>query len=90
MNGTKRLSMTLVRHGESIWNQANLFTGWENVDLTAKGVNEALEAGRMLAIAQQNYTRGYTSSLKRAQRTYGYILEGLLANNSMFSLFQLI
>ena len=40
--------LILIRHGESEWNKLNLFTGWTNVDLSEKGVQEAIEAGKVL------------------------------------------
>ena len=40
--------LVLVRHGESVWNKKNLFTGWTDVDLSIKGIDEAQEAGRLL------------------------------------------
>ena len=47
LHNMKRI--VLVRHGESVWNQENRFTGWTDVDLSPKGVNEAIEAGKLLA-----------------------------------------
>ncbi len=43
--------LVLLRHGESVWNQLGLFTGWVDVDLTDRGIDEAAEAGRLLAAA---------------------------------------
>jgi 2,3-bisphosphoglycerate-dependent phosphoglycerate mutase len=61
--------IVLLRHGESIWNKENLFTGWTDVDLSPKGVEEAKEAG--ITLKQQGYTFDlvFTSVLKRAVRT---------------------
>ncbi|WP_405237435.1 2,3-diphosphoglycerate-dependent phosphoglycerate mutase [Lentisalinibacter orientalis] len=61
--------LILCRHGQSEWNLKNLFTGWTDVDLTAKGIEEAKEAGRTLAEAGYRFDVAYTSVLKRAIRT---------------------
>jgi 2,3-bisphosphoglycerate-dependent phosphoglycerate mutase len=71
---TDRL-LVLVRHGESEWNLTNLFTGWKDVDLTENGVNEARNAGRKLKAQGVRFDVGYTSALKRAQRSLDLILE---------------
>jgi 2,3-bisphosphoglycerate-dependent phosphoglycerate mutase len=71
---TDRL-LVLVRHGESEWNLTNLFTGWKDVDLTDNGVKEARNAGRKLKAQGIRFDVGYTSALKRAQRSLDLILE---------------
>ncbi len=67
--------LVLLRHGESVWNKENRFTGWTDVGLTAQGVEEAREAGR--ALLQEGYTFdvAYTSVLKRAIQTLWIALE---------------
>lgn len=70
---TDRL-LVLVRHGQSEWNLKNLFTGWKDVDLTEKGVNEAREAGRKLKAQGLIFDVAFTSALKRAQRTLDLVL----------------
>ena len=67
--------LVLVRHGESEWNKLNLFTGWRDVDLTDKGVEEAREAGILLKREGFRFDLGFTSALKRAQRTLDIILQ---------------
>lgn len=67
--------LVLVRHGESEWNKLNLFTGWRDVDLTENGVEEAHRAGRLLKAEGLRFDIGFTSVLKRAQRTLDIILE---------------
>jgi 2,3-bisphosphoglycerate-dependent phosphoglycerate mutase len=67
--------LVLLRHGESIWNQENRFTGWIDVDLSAKGRQEAREAGRLLQAEGLTFDRAYTSVLKRAVRTLWTVLE---------------
>lgn len=66
--------LVLVRHGESVWNKENKFTGWTNVELTEKGIEEAKEAGRKLRKNGFSFDLAYTSLLKRANDTLNYIL----------------
>ena len=61
--------LVLVRHGESTWNKENRFTGWTDVDLSEKGVQEAIEAGQVLARDGFAFDIVYTSVLKRAIKT---------------------
>jgi len=61
--------LVLVRHGESTWNKENRFTGWTDVDLSAKGHEEAKEAGTLLKRDGYTFDVAYTSVLKRAIRT---------------------
>ncbi len=61
--------LVLIRHGESTWNKENRFTGWTDVDLSAKGVEEAREGGRVLQREGYTFDVAYTSVLKRAIRT---------------------
>jgi 2,3-bisphosphoglycerate-dependent phosphoglycerate mutase len=68
-------TLVLVRHGESIWNRANRFTGWTDVELTAKGVAEAREAGRLLHGQGYDLDIAFTSVLKRAIKTLWIIME---------------
>ncbi|MEG2337058.1 MAG: 2,3-diphosphoglycerate-dependent phosphoglycerate mutase, partial [Bacteroidales bacterium] len=63
------------RHGESTWNKANRFTGWTDVDLTDKGVQEAREAGRLLKEQGLVFDMAYTSYLTRAIKTMNLVLE---------------
>ena len=69
------IELVLLRHGESVWNRENRFTGWTDVDLTARGVEEARRAGRLLAEAGQSFDVAYTSLLKRAIRTLWLVLD---------------
>jgi 2,3-bisphosphoglycerate-dependent phosphoglycerate mutase len=66
-----------VRHGQSDWNQKNLFTGWTDVDLTAQGREEARQAGRTLTGAGLSFDIAFTSVLTRAIRTLFIALDGL-------------
>ena len=61
--------LVLMRHGESVWNLENRFTGWKDVDLTEKGVEEARRAGRVLRDEGVDFDLAYTSLLTRAIRT---------------------
>jgi 2,3-bisphosphoglycerate-dependent phosphoglycerate mutase len=67
--------IVLLRHGESVWNKENRFTGWKDVDLTPKGVEEARGAGRLLVAEGYDFDFTFTSVLKRAIRTLNFALE---------------
>jgi 2,3-bisphosphoglycerate-dependent phosphoglycerate mutase len=69
--------LVLLRHGESTWNKENRFTGWTDVDLTEKGCDEAIEAGRLLKAERFVFDVVYTSVLKRAIRTAFLTLDEL-------------
>jgi 2,3-bisphosphoglycerate-dependent phosphoglycerate mutase len=68
-------TLVVVRHGESVWNQENRFTGWVDVDLAAKGVAEAQKAGKVLAEKKLTFDMAYTSRLTRAIKTLNFILD---------------
>jgi 2,3-bisphosphoglycerate-dependent phosphoglycerate mutase len=68
-------TVVLLRHGESTWNKENLFTGWTDVGLSEKGVEEAIEAGRLLLKEGYVFDVAYTSVLKRAIKTLWLALE---------------
>jgi len=67
--------VVLLRHGESTWNKENLFTGWTDVDLSEKGVEEAKEGGRVLKEKGYVFDIAFTSVLKRAIRTLWIVME---------------
>lgn len=67
--------LVLLRHGESIWNSLNLFTGWTDVDLSEKGIGEAHGAGRLLKEKGYTFDLAFTSVLKRAIRTLWIVLD---------------
>lgn len=67
--------LVLIRHGESEWNRSNRFSGWTDVGLTEKGVQEAVEAGCTLKRERYGFDVAYTSVLKRAIKTLWIVLE---------------
>ncbi|MEO7189767.1 MAG: 2,3-bisphosphoglycerate-dependent phosphoglycerate mutase, partial [Vicinamibacterales bacterium] len=69
--------VVLLRHGESTWNSENRFTGWTDVDLSAKGLTEARDAGVLLRESGYVFDVAYTSVLKRAIRTCWMTLDEL-------------
>lgn len=71
----KKSILVLVRHGQSEWNQKNLFTGWKDPKLTHQGINEAVEAGKSLKAEDMNFDIMFTSDLFRAQETGRLILK---------------
>ena len=74
------MKLVLIRHGESEWNKLNLFTGWTDVELSDKGVEEAKEGGKALAAAGFDFDICYTSYLKRAIHTLQFVLDELDRN----------
>jgi len=73
----KNISLILVRHGQSEWNEKNLFTGWENPGLTEKGANEAKNAGMLINNLNIKFDHLFTSVLDRAKLTGTIILENI-------------
>ena len=69
------MQLVLIRHGESVWNKENLFTGWTDVDLSETGVEEAKTAGKLLMDADFDFDICYTSYLKRATSTLNNVLK---------------
>ena len=70
-------TLVLLRHGESLWNKENLFTGWTDVDLTEQGIAEAKKAGGLLKAGGFSFDIAFTSVLKRAIRTLWIALDEL-------------
>ena len=75
------IKLVLVRHGESVWNKENKFTGWTDVELSEEGVKEAIDAGKALKNQNFNFDLAFTSVLKRANDTLDYILKEMNENN---------
>ena len=69
------MKLVLIRHGESEWNLENRFTGWKDVDLSPKGIEEAKAAGKILKEMNLTFDVAYTSYLKRAIKTLNIVLE---------------
>lgn len=69
------IKLVLIRHGESLWNLENRFTGWEDIDLSTFGEQQAREAGIILRNNGFEFDRAYTSFLKRAIRTLNIVLD---------------
>jgi len=69
------MNLILIRHGQSEWNALNQFTGWKDPDLTAKGIEEAHNAGKIIKNLEINFDLIFTSALVRAQNTAEIILE---------------
>ena len=74
----KKRNLILVRHGQSEWNEKNLFTGWENPGLTQQGSDEAKKAGLLIDNLKLEFNYLFTSSLVRAQITGEIILENII------------
>ena len=72
MGATK---LVLLRHGESLWNKENRFTGWTDVDLSPQGIEEAREAGKVLKKEGYQFDVAFTSVLKRAIRTLWIVMD---------------
>ena len=77
IKNSKIYKLVLIRHGQSSFNQENIFTGWTDVDLTNVGVEEAILAGKILKEHSFKFDKCYTSSLKRSIKTSFIILEQL-------------
>ena len=73
--------LVLVRHGQSVWNLENKFTGWTDVALSEQGVKEAIEAGKVLKEKGYYFDLSFTSVLKRAEDTLNYILKEMGEEN---------
>jgi 2,3-bisphosphoglycerate-dependent phosphoglycerate mutase len=67
--------LVLIRHGESLWNKENRFTGWTDIDLSEKGIEEARKGGKYLKENDYHFDIAYTSVLKRAIRTLWIVME---------------
>jgi 2,3-bisphosphoglycerate-dependent phosphoglycerate mutase len=69
--------LVLIRHGQSVWNLENRFTGWTDVDLSPAGVEQAKQAGQLLKKYDYNFDAGFCSVLKRSIKTLDFVLEEL-------------
>jgi 2,3-bisphosphoglycerate-dependent phosphoglycerate mutase len=71
------MKLVLIRHGQSLWNKENIFTGWTDIDLSQQGEDEARSAGELLKNRNYDFDLCYTSYLKRSIKTMNIILEEL-------------
>lgn len=69
------IQLVLIRHGQSVWNKENRFTGWTDVELSEQGIKEAKNAGRLLKKAGFTFDLAFTSYLKRATETLDLVLK---------------
>lgn len=79
------MKLVLVRHGQSVWNLENKFTGWTDVELSNNGIKEAKEAGKLLKENNFTFDVAYTSVLKRANETLNIILKELGEENVLIN-----
>jgi len=77
---SKNHKLVIIRHGESLWNQENRFTGWTDVELSEKGIKEAVKAGKHLLAEKFEFDVAYTSCLTRAIKTLNLILSEMKIN----------
>lgn len=75
------IKLVLLRHGESVWNKENRFTGWTDVDLSEKGIAEAHEAGQLLKKNGFTFDLAFTSVLLRANKTLDIVLKEMNLEN---------
>ncbi|MCB9093156.1 MAG: 2,3-bisphosphoglycerate-dependent phosphoglycerate mutase [Halobacteriovoraceae bacterium] len=73
--------IVVIRHGQSEWNKINQFTGWVDVELSEQGIEEAIQAGKILKTHNYHFTMAFTSVLKRANETLRIVLEQIGQNN---------
>ena len=83
------MKLVLLRHGESVWNKENRFTGWTDVDLSEKGVKEAENAGKILKDKGYTFDVSFTSILKRANRTLEIVLKEMNLNIPVYYSYRL-
>ena len=83
------MKLVLLRHGESVWNKENRFTGWTDVDLSEKGVKEAENAGKLLKDKGYIFDVSFTSILKRANRTLEIVLKEMNLNIPVYYSYRL-
>ena len=83
------MKLVLLRHGESVWNKENRFTGWTDVDLSEKGVKEAEKAGKLLKDKGYIFDVSFTSILKRANRTLEIVLKEMNLNIPVYYSYRL-
>ena len=83
------MKLILLRHGESIWNKENRFTGWTDVDLSSKGVEEAINAGKIMKNNNITFDVAFSSVLLRAKRTLDLVLKEMNVNVPVYYSYRL-
>ena len=84
MHIQKKIRLVLVRHGESLWNKLNIYTGWSNPNLTPKGIEECNLAAKIIASQNFKISNGYSSYLQRSIDTYNLIFEEIFKLNGIY------
>lgn len=83
------MKLILLRHGESVWNKENRFTGWTDVDLSSKGVEEAINAGKIMKNNNITFNVAFSSVLLRAKRTLELVLKEMNVNVPIYYSYRL-
>lgn len=83
------MKLILLRHGESVWNKENRFTGWTDVDLSSKGVEEAINAGKIMKNNNITFNVAFSSVLLRAKRTLELVLKEMNVNVPVYYSYRL-
>lgn len=83
------MKLILLRHGESVWNKENRFTGWTDVDLSSKGVDEAINAGKIMKNNNITFNVAFSSVLLRAKRTLELVLKEMNVNVPIYYSYRL-
>ena len=83
------MKLILLRHGESVWNKENRFTGWTDVDLSSKGVEEAINAGKIMKNNNITFDVAFSSVLLRAKRTLDLVLKEMNVNVPIYYSYRL-
>ena len=83
------MKLILLRHGQSVWNKENRFTGWTDVDLSSKGVEEAINAGKIMKNNNITFDVAFSSVLLRAKRTLDLVLKEMNVNVPVYCSYRL-
>lgn len=83
------MKLILLRHGESVWNKENRFTGWTDVDLSSKGVEEAINAGKIMKDNNITFDVAFSSVLLRAKKTLDLVLKEMNVNVPVYYSYRL-
>lgn len=83
------MKLILLRHGQSVWNKENRFTGWADVDLSSKGIEEAINAGKIMKNNNITFDVAFSSVLLRAKRTLDLVLKEMNVNVPVYYSYRL-